>query len=137
MRVSLATVTKIEDLLVWQESRILVKQIFEMTSREKFSKEFSLKDQIKRSGISTMSNIAEGFGRSGNKEFVQFLYMANGSLSELKSQLYIAFDFNLIAENELNSFLSNIFKLENMIKAFARKIKESDYTGSKFKNVVV
>ena len=85
----MATITKIEDLLIWQESRILVKNIFLITSTDKYSKEFFLKDQIKRSAVSVMSNIAEGYGRGGNKEFVQFLYIANGSLSELKSQLYI------------------------------------------------
>jgi four helix bundle protein len=129
----LATVTKIEDLLIWQEARILVKNIFLITSKDKFSKEFFLKDQIKRSSISVMSNIAEGYGRSGNKEFVQFLYISNGSLSELKSQLYISFDFHLISNEELDNFLKDILKIENMIKAFIRKIKNSEFTGIKFK----
>ena len=129
----MATVTKIEDLLIWQEARILVKNIFLITSKDKFSKEFFLKDQIKRSSISVMSNIAEGYGRSGNKEFVQFLYISNGSLSELKSQLYISFDFNLISNEELDNFLKDILKIENMIKAFIRKIKNSEFTGIKFK----
>ncbi len=132
----MATITKIEDLLIWQESRVLIKNIFSITSTEKFSKEFFLKDQIKRSAISVMSNIAEGYGRGGNKEFVQFLYIANGSLSELKSQLYISFDFNLITEEQLEIYLKDIFKIENMIKAFSRKIKESEFTGQKFKKAV-
>jgi four helix bundle protein len=133
----LATITKIEDLLIWQESRVLVKNIFLITSTDKYSKEFFLKDQIKRSAISVMSNIAEGYGRAGNKEFVQFLYIANGSLSELKSQLYISFDFNLISEEQLENYLKDVLKIENMIKAFARKIKESEFTGTKFKKTVV
>jgi four helix bundle protein len=132
----LATITKIEDLLIWQESRVLVKNIFSITSTAKFSKEFFLKDQIKRSAISVMSNVAEGYGRGGNKEFVQFLYIANGSLSELKSQLYISFDFNLITNDQLETYLKDVFKIENMIKAFARKIKESEFTGTKFKKAV-
>ena len=123
----MATITKIEDLLIWQESRILVKNIFLITSTDKYSKEFFLKDQIKRSAVSVMSNIAEGYGRGGNKEFVQFLYIANGSLSELKSQLYISFDFNLISEEQLENYLKDVLKIENMIKAFARKIKESEF----------
>jgi four helix bundle protein len=129
----LATITKIEDLLIWQEARVLVKNIFLITSKDKFSKEFFLKDQIKRSSISVMSNIAEGYGRSGNKEFIQFLYISNGSLSELKSQLYISFDFNLISNEELDNFLKDILKIENMIKSFIRKIKNSEFTGIKFK----
>ena len=131
----MATVTKIEDLLIWQEARVLVKGIFVLTNQERFSKEFALKDQIKRSAISVMSNIAEGFGRGGNKEFVQFLYIASGSLSELKTQLYISFDFNLLSEEDLNKFLADTFKLENMIKALIRKMKESEYTGTKYKTV--
>lgn len=131
----MSTITKIEDLIIWQESRALVKRIFEMTSRDQFSREFFLKDQIKRCSVSVMSNIAEGYGRGGNKEFVQFLYIANGSLNELKSQLYISFDFNLISEEELNKYLLDLYKIENMIKAFARKIKASEFTGTKFKTV--
>jgi four helix bundle protein len=131
----LATVTKIEDLLIWQEARVLVKGIFILTNQEKFSKEFALKDQIKRSAISVMSNIAEGFGRGGNKEFVQFLYISSGSLSELKTQLYISFDFNLLSQEDLNKFLADTFKLENMIKALIKKMKESEYTGTKYKTV--
>lgn len=131
----MATITKIEDLLIWQESRFLVKNIFLITSSDKYSKEFFLKDQIKRSAVSVMSNIAEGYGRGGNREFIQFLYIANGSLSELKSQLYISFDFNLISEEQLENYLKDVLKIENMIKAFARKIRESDYTGTKFKKM--
>ena len=131
----MATITKIEDLLIWQESRVLVKNIFLITSTDKYSKEFFLKDQIKRSAVSVMSNILEGYGRGGNKEFVQFLYIANGSLSELKSQLYISFDFNLISEEQLEDYLKDVLKIENMIKAFVRKIKESEFTGTKFKKI--
>lgn len=129
----MATITKIEDLLIWQEARVLVKGIFVLTSKVKFSKELSLKDQIKRSAISVMSNVAEGYGRGGNKEFVQFLYIANGSLNELKSQLYISYDFELLNEEELNKFLADTLKIENMIKALVRKMKDSEFTGAKFK----
>lgn len=129
----MATITKIEDLLIWKEARSLVKSVFVLTSKAKFSKELSLKDQIKRSAISVMSNVAEGYGRGGNKEFVQFLYIANGSLNELKSQLYIAYDFDLLNEEELNKFLADTLKIENMIKALVRKMKDSEFTGTKYK----
>lgn len=130
----MASISKLEEIRVWQESRMLIKSVFELTSRKEFEKEFFLKDQIKRSAISIMSNIAEGFGRGGNKEFNQFLYIANGSLNELKSQLYIAFDLKLIIESDLDSFLPIIFKIENMIKAFSRQLKNSEFTGVKFKS---
>lgn len=120
-------------MLVWQESRVLVKDIFVLTSSKNFEKEYALRDQMKRSAISIMSNIAEGFGRGGNKEFIQFLYISNGSVNELKSQLYISFDFNLVSEDVLNEFLSVLLKVENMNKALIRKMKESEFTGFKYK----
>lgn len=104
-----------------------------MTSKESFSKEFSLKDQIKHSAISVMSNIAEGYGRAGNKEFVQFLYNANGSLNELKSQVYIAADFKLITEEQTKAPFEPIKEIELMVKSLAKKLKESEFKGSKFK----
>jgi four helix bundle protein len=128
-----ATIHKIEDFLIWQESRVLVKLLFSLSSKDNFSKEYFLKDQIKRASISVMSNIAEGFGRGGNKELIHFLYMANGSLNELKSHLYVSFDFDLITKSELEAILLNMVKLENMIKAFIRSIKGSEFTGQKFK----
>lgn len=129
----MGTISRVEDMLVWQESRVLVKDIFVLTSSKNFEKEYALRDQMKRSAISIMSNIAEGFGRGGNKEFMQFLYISNGSINELKSQLYIAFDFHLVSEDVLNEFLSVLLKVENMNKALIRKMKESEFTGVKYK----
>jgi len=77
-----------EDLKSWQKARELCKLIFSFTKKGKFSAEFSLKDQIKRSSGSVMDNMAEGFERSSNKDFRRFLFIAKGSLSEVKSQLY-------------------------------------------------
>lgn len=130
----MGTISRVEDMLVWQESRVLVKDIFVLTSSKNFEKEYALRDQMKRSAISIMSNIAEGFGRGGNKEFIQFLYIFNGSVNELKSQLYISFDFELINEDRLNLFLTVLLKIENMNKALIRKMKDSEFTGVKFKS---
>ncbi|MGZ3866978.1 MAG: four helix bundle protein [Bacteroidia bacterium] len=129
----MATISKIEDLLVWQKSRELVRRIFFITSNDVFAKEFFLKDQLKRSAISIMSNIAEGYGRGGNKEFVHFLYISNGSINEIKSQLYIALDFNLISNESLKEAVSLLTEIELMIKSLAKKLKETDNTGIKFK----
>ena len=83
-----------EDLPVWQRARELVKYIYTLTRKEAFSRDFSLVDQIRRSSASVMNNIAEGFERDGNKEFIQFLYITKGSSGEIKSQLYRALDLN-------------------------------------------
>ena len=77
-----------EDLPVWQESRDLVKQIYELTSKSCFQKDFGFKDQIQRASISIMNNIAEGFEKDNNTEFIRFLYFSKGSAGEVRSMLY-------------------------------------------------
>ena len=72
-----------EDLDVWKEARRLTKEIYAATPDAKFSKDFGLRDQIRRAAVSVMSNIAEGFERGGNQEFIQFLYIAKGSCGEV------------------------------------------------------
>ena len=88
----MTTVEKFEDIQAWQMVRELAKYVYVLTNKDEFKREFSLKDQIKRSSGSAMDNIAEGFDRSSSKDFGRFLYIAKGSASEVKSQLYRAFD---------------------------------------------
>ncbi|MEP7251300.1 MAG: four helix bundle protein [Ginsengibacter sp.] len=83
----MATIQKFEDLKVWQKARLICNEVFLLTTEGAFSKDFGLKDQINRSSGSIMDNIAEGFGRKGNLEFINFLTYANGSACECKSQL--------------------------------------------------
>jgi four helix bundle protein len=84
----MTTIRKFEDLEVWTKSRELCSEISVKTNTGNFSKDYALKDQIRRSSGSVMDNIAEGFERGGNREFVQFLYIAKGSNGEFRSQLY-------------------------------------------------
>jgi four helix bundle protein len=77
-----------EDLEIWKEARCLTQDIYNISKAPKFSRDFALRDQMQRAAVSIMSNIAEGFERGGNQEFVQFLYIAKGSCGELRSQLY-------------------------------------------------
>lgn len=89
-------IKKFEDLGVWQEARELCKEIFNLISEGDFSKDYALINQINRSSGSVMDNIAEGFGRSGNKEFIQYLSISKASCMEVKSQLYRALDRNYL-----------------------------------------
>ena len=84
------TIKYFEDLEVWQEARQLTRQVYRLTNNSKFSKDFGLSNQIQRAAVSIMSNVAEGFERGGNQEFIQFLYIAKGSCGEVRSQLYVA-----------------------------------------------
>jgi four helix bundle protein len=79
-----------EDLLVWQKSRDLSATIYRMTSKGAFARDFALRDQIRRAAVSVMSNIAEGFGRYSRAEMRQFLSIARGSVTEVRSQLYLS-----------------------------------------------
>jgi four helix bundle protein len=84
----MARIERFEDIQAWQKARELNKTIYEITKNSHFSKDFSLKDQIRRASVSTMANIAEGFGRRSNKEFANFLNMAHGSAAEVQCHLY-------------------------------------------------
>lgn len=85
-------VNTFEDLNVYKRARELTNRIYEVTKQNSFSKDYRLVDQIRRASISIMSNVAEGFERGTNKEFIQFLYISKGSSGEIRAQLTIAFD---------------------------------------------
>ena len=88
----MATVSYFEDLEIWQMARDQANALFQIYSNGEFAKDYALRNQINAAAGSVMDNIAEGFERSGNKEFIQFLIIAKGSNGEEKSQLYRAFD---------------------------------------------
>lgn len=99
----MASFNTFEEIDAWQKSRELTKQIYAMTSKGSFARDYGLKDQIRRASVSIMSNIAEGFERSGTGEFAQFLAIAKGSAGEVRSQLYVALDQNYLPKDEFRS----------------------------------
>jgi four helix bundle protein len=95
-----------EDFIAWQKARKLTRQIYTTTNLPKFSRDFALKDQIRRAAVSIMSNIAEGFERGRASEFHQFLSIAKGSCAELRSQLYTAVDAAYISEDQFEELMT-------------------------------
>lgn len=126
-------VDKFEDLEIWKEARELCKLIRSFTSRLEFSKDFRFVSQINSSAGSIMDNIAEGFDRDGNKEFVQFLSIARGSNAETKSQAYRAFDCEYINQIELNDVLIRTESLRAKINSLMIYLRNSDRKGNKFR----
>jgi len=116
-------IEKFEDIEAWKEARQLVNQIYSVFMN---NKDYSFRDQIQRAVLSVMSNIAEGFDRGSNKEFIQFLVIARGSVSEVKSLSYAALDIGYVNDDIFNKIAERCFKLTNLLNGFIRYLKTSD-----------
>lgn len=126
-------IRKFEDIVAWQKARELCKHIYTVTKNQRFSKDFGLKDQIQRSSVSIMSNIAEGFERGSNNEFIQFLYIAKGSCGELRSQLYVALDQGYMASKEFDKIIKLASEVSRLTYYLIESLKISKIKGAKFK----
>ena len=127
----MATITKFEDLEIWQEARRLSKEIISISKNTKLNKDFKFNAQINSSG-SVMNNIAEGFERNGNAEFRQFLSIAKGSTGEARSQLYRVFDNDYINEEQLKYLAIEYEKLSVKIHNFITYLNKKKFKGTKF-----
>lgn len=128
----MATINRFEDLDIWQKAREYDKKIFAITLYDLFSKDFRFKDQIRASSGSIMDNVAEGFERDGNKEFILFLSYSKGSAGEVRSQLYRAFDRGYISQEECEILVNEVLELSKSISGFINYLKNSEYKGRKF-----
>ncbi len=126
-------VSKFEDLEIWQEARRLAVVIFKLTADGAFLHDLKFKYQIRSSSGSIMDNIAEGFGRGGNKEFINFLSIAKGSNDELRSQCHRAFDYQYINKKQHEELILITETLSKRIGAFMNYLKQSNIKGPKFK----
>lgn len=128
----MATINKFEDLEIWKRARIICKDIYSLSGKPDFYINKSLKDQILRSSGSIMDNIAEGFEREGNKEFIHFLSIAKASCGECRSQIYRALDQNNITQTEFDKMHDLLILESKQINTFMQYIKHSNIKGNKF-----
>lgn len=111
-------INNFEELQIWKDSIQQAKEIYSLTSNVKFSKDFSLRDQIRRAIVSVSSNIVEGFERSNNNEFIRFLKIAKGSLGEVRSQLYLATVLNYVGNRQQDALDKKLMELSTQIGKF-------------------
>ena len=125
-------VKNFEDLEIWKSARGLTKEIYRITSDQRFSKDFRFRDQIRSASISIMSNVAEGFERGGNQEFIQFLYIAKGSCGEVRSLLYVALDESYVLQKKCEELTQSFKRLSIMISNLIDYLKRSGLKGPKY-----
>ena len=129
----MATIRKFEDLGIWQTARNLSLKVFQLTESGLASKDYRFKDQIRNSAGSVMDNIAEGFERSSQFEFVNFLSISKGSSGETRSQLYRGIDQKYFAE-ETVELINEYAELASKISGFIKYLNQSELRGQKFKD---
>ena len=121
-------IKKFEDLEVWQLARVLVKGVYEITQKSEFQKDFGLRDQVRRSAVSIMANVSEGFERKTQKEFINFLCIAKGSCGELRSHFYIAFDLRYIDKEKLDNLQNQTLTISKSLSGFIKYLSTSTIT---------
>src|SRR5438046_8792547 len=119
-----------EDIASWKKGRQLTKNIYDATSTGNFSRDFGLKDQIRRAAISILSNIAEGFERGGDREFLQFLAIAKGSCGEVRAQLYVALDQDYLSEGQFNMLRDHATEISQLLSGLMKYLRQSELRGS-------
>lgn len=129
----MVAIQRFEDLEAWKLARQLTNEVYGATIAADFSRDFSLRDQIRRASISTVSNIAEGYERDGDKEFLQFLYIAKGSCGEVRAQLYLAYDRKYLSSEQFEALSSKAVQTSRVISGLIKYLRQSQMTGKKFK----
>jgi len=129
----MSTFTQFQEIEAWQRARELVRKIYDVTGQGRFAGDFALRDQIRRAAVSIMSNIAEGFGRGGTKEFIQFLSVAKGSVSEVESQLYVARDQEYLDQAEFDLLYGPADEVGRMIAGLMKYLRQAKIRGAKYK----
>lgn len=117
-------INKFEDLGIWKLSLKITKEIYDLTSKKEFSRDFGLRDQIRRAIISVSSNIVEGFEKSNNNEFIRFLKISKGSVGEVRNQLRIALVVGYIAKDEFEKTNKDLEDLAGQVGGFVQYLEK-------------
>ncbi len=120
----MATIERFEDIQAWQKARELVREIYRTCAAGRLSKDFGLKDQLCRAAVSSMSNIAEGFARKGDREFAHFLDISNGSAIEVQSLLYVALDVGYVEKTEFERLYKISDETASLIGGFTSYLRK-------------
>jgi len=119
----MTTIVRFEDIEAWQTARELTKMVYLLSAKERFAKDFGLRDQMRRAAVSIMSNIAEGFENQSRLQFIRFLGIAKGSAGELRSQAYVAFDLTYITSEEYKELLALTERNSRQLARFISYLK--------------
>jgi len=121
----MAKFNSFEEIIAWQKARELNSELYLITGQGDFSKDYGLRDQIRRASISITSNIAEGFERETTKEFIRFLYIAKASSGEFRSQLYLATDLKYISNDEFERLNLKVSEVSKLISGLIKYLKST------------
>jgi len=115
----MVTITGFENILTWQKAKILTVKIYTLLSS---NKDYGFKDQIQRASVSIMNNIAEGYERKGNKQLIQYLYIAKGSCAEVRSLLILGLELGYITKQQYNECIAISLEVSKMLSGFIKKL---------------
>ncbi len=121
----MAKFSKFEEIQAWQKAHEITLKIYRLTSNNEFSRDFGLKDQIRRASVSIMANIAEGHGRKSNSEFANFLNLARGSVAEVQSHLYVARGLKYISQTDFEELYGLLTEVSRMTLSLAQYLRKS------------
>ena len=121
-------IERFEDIDAWRAARDLVSRTYEVVARERFSRDFGLRDQIQRAAVSVMANIAEGFDSQTDRAFAQFLGYALRSATEVQSHLYVALDQRYIDQKAFEELYGKVVIAKNLIHGFMRYLRNVEHS---------
>lgn len=120
----MATIRRFEDLQAWQKARQVTKLVYDITKKGEFTRDYGLRDQIRRASVSVMANIAEGFARRSDRDFAHFLNISRSSAAEVQSHLYVAADQGYITRREFKEIHQQLEKTSKMIFGLVKHLKK-------------